>query len=165
MHGSPVEDLQEIVACCSQLLDMPGYGGETPLHIACRDNVGVEVIQLLASADALRTEDMHSNLPLHTHCSSENDGSLRVNVIQSLVTLHPESKYNRAQHGPIHTSPHSVHAKDCRARIAPDCSVHVSSVLSLCLATGWSWVHSGSPSLLWDSRRSSYNPALGDCLP
>lgn len=107
VHKAPIRVLKEIVACCPQLREMPGYDGETPLHIACRSNILLpEVVEVLMSAEAAQSKDIYGNLPLHTYLkrSIHFDGRTKLMVIQFLISGYEDSilTFDKEGYTPLH---------------------------------------------------------------
>lgn len=93
----PLGVLKLLIRACPEALSQQGKDGETPLHIALDRHDGLsdpDLIQLLASPEAVRVGDGYDRLPLHLVCRNGNlysVGRVDFQVVKMLVDLFPES--------------------------------------------------------------------------
>jgi len=102
--GQIVHDLIRLYPGGAQIFDRDG---NLPLHLACKygQNDNVVKFLLLSYPGGVWVKDKNGRLPLHLICKAGFQSMSSVNIVQSLLTIHPAAIYvKERQYGctPVH---------------------------------------------------------------
>lgn len=86
-HRPPQKVVSELIRINPDSISEKNYGGDLPIHIACRDGASDEVIDVILNCDRYecsKVKDCEGRLPLHLAASNSN---ICVKTIQNLINV------------------------------------------------------------------------------